>query len=425
MNYEKRSDSYYNVMTGLGGAMDKTSGITSGAVYILEDEVLGDLYAGGGLIASIIDNVPEDGFKNGWTYKNDDTGVIEDYCDKLNVKNNFEYAWKLQRIYGGSIIVIFSPNVLPEKPLGVNEKITKLRVYSRARINNTLADYNSDPKSNFFEDYEYFNILTKNGTPFKAHHTRCLIFKGLALPDKLSANFETSKFNYFGISLIQRIWEDVKNLGSSVQGIANVMQEIVLGKYTVEGLKQILAMNQKDALEKIMTRLMAMSASKSTIKAILLGENEKYERDTINLAGVGEVLDRFMMFVASSAQQPVTKLFGKSASGLNATGENDLQQYYDTIMNKLETHIKPQLDKLIQHVGRTMSKRDGEYGVEEFNSLWEMDDKQKAEIGKIQAETWAMYLDRNIITEEYVQEKEFPDLTDIENNPDDDLEIGN
>lgn len=43
----------------------------------------------------------------------------------------------------------------------------------------------------------------------------------------------------------------------------------------------------------------------------------------------------------------MTKLFGRAPAGMNATGESDLQNYYDSIETKQEDDLRPVLEKLL------------------------------------------------------------------------------
>lgn len=54
-----------------------------------------------------------------------------------------------------------------------------------------------------------------------------------------------------------------------------------------------------------------------------------------------------MMDVAGAARTPVTKLFGRSPAGLNATGEADLQNYYDYIDGLRETELRGIIERLL------------------------------------------------------------------------------
>jgi phage-related protein (TIGR01555 family) len=54
-----------------------------------------------------------------------------------------------------------------------------------------------------------------------------------------------------------------------------------------------------------------------------------------------------MMDVAGAARTPVTKLFGRSPAGMNATGESDLQNYYDYIDGLRENDFREIIEKLL------------------------------------------------------------------------------
>ena len=47
--------------------------------------------------------------------------------------------------------------------------------------------------------------------------------------------------------------------------------------------------------------------------------------------GIKDMHEAFMTEVAGAAEIPVTKLFGRSPDGMNATGEADMRNYYERI----------------------------------------------------------------------------------------------
>jgi len=50
--------------------------------------------------------------------------------------------------------------------------------------------------------------------------------------------------------------------------------------------------------------------------------------------------------IASSASDiPVIRLIGTSATGLNGSGETDLNNYYDMLSSRQESRIRPELVK--------------------------------------------------------------------------------
>ena len=53
------------------------------------------------------------------------------------------------------------------------------------------------------------------------------------------------------------------------------------------------------------------------------------------------------MDVSGAAKTPVTKLFGRSPAGMNATGESDMNNYYDYIDGLRENQLRPLLERLL------------------------------------------------------------------------------
>ncbi|MFQ8761936.1 MAG: anti-CBASS protein Acb1 family protein [Intestinimonas sp.] len=51
--------------------------------------------------------------------------------------------------------------------------------------------------------------------------------------------------------------------------------------------------------------------------------------------------------LSGASRIPVTKLFGRSPAGMNATGESDLRNYYDYVDTLREAKLRPILEKLL------------------------------------------------------------------------------
>lgn len=420
MNSEKgtesssRRDSYSSTISGLGTVKDKTKHIGLNGSDIFDDQALTTMYDTDSLVASIVDGIPEDGMRNGWLYKNDEDQKIEKECKRLKLSSKVEEAWKLARLYRGAIIVMVTKEGLLEDPLPANGNITQLRVYSAARLQMDSNQIVIEPSSPYFEDVEWFRVIPKSGGDnFKVHRSRCLVFKGVFTPDYLSS-FYTISHTYFGLSVIQKLWERIKYLGSSEQGVATMMSELSVGKYKLPTLSSILAQNKATAVKQIMTRLEAMNMSKSIINAVILGKDEDWTRDTLNLTGVSDILDRQMTAVSAGAKMPATKLFGRSPAGMNATGESDTRNYYDQVRSSLENYIRPEIEKVIQYVGVAQYKGSpDQYGIEDFNSLWQPTEKEKAEIMNIESQAYEKYVNMGVVDAQYVQEIEFPDFVPV------------
>jgi phage-related protein (TIGR01555 family) len=114
----------------------------------------------------------------------------------------------------------------------------------------------------------------------------------------------------------------------------------------IEGLEQIFATGSQKVQSDLYNTVQAMNSLMNNNSIQVIGQNDDYITHQYTFGGIGETYDRFMMDVSGAAEIPVTKLFGRSPAGMNATGESDLTNYYDTIEEKQEAYLRPVYDKL-------------------------------------------------------------------------------
>jgi phage-related protein (TIGR01555 family) len=79
----------------------------------------------------------------------------------------------------------------------------------------------------------------------------------------------------------------------------------------------------------------------------IMGTKDSFETKQYTFAGLSDVYEMFMLDVSGASEIPVTRLFGRSPAGMNATGESDMQNYYDSIEEKQEAYLKPIIDDLL------------------------------------------------------------------------------
>jgi phage-related protein (TIGR01555 family) len=188
---------------------------------------------------------------------------------------------------------------------------------------------------------------------------------------------------HWGVSILQFTYNDIKDFRLAFANTANILNEFVVGKFKFEDLDEILASGNEKALQ---SRIAAIEMSKSVINAVMLGTNEDYIRDSASVAGLADLLDRFMMTVSMATGYPVTKLFGRSASGLNATGEGDQKSYYDMIRSEM-VGIKPEIQRFIDIIAdwKGLSDEDHTYT---WGNLYQPTPEEEANFERIKAETF-------------------------------------
>jgi phage-related protein (TIGR01555 family) len=134
---------------------------------------------------------------------------------------------------------------------------------------------------------------------------------------------------------------------------------------------------------------------------MVLDGEESFEKLSTNIAGLSEMLDRFMLSVCSVTGIPATLLFGRAPAGLNATGDADTRNYYDMIKQYQEMKLKPILEKLTYYLMRSIDGpfkgQEPEHWSIQFAPLWQNTEEQEAVMRHTVAETDAIYIDRGVL----------------------------
>lgn len=102
---------------------------------------------------------------------------------------------------------------------------------------------------------------------------------------------------------------------------------------------------------------------------------------------VGDLEAQLDFSLSGASRIPMTKLFGRSPSGLNATGENDLRNYYDYVDTLRESKLAPMLRRLLPVLAMSALGTMPEDLDISFPPLWTPTAKEVAEIAKDKAET--------------------------------------
>lgn len=383
------ADEWQNVMVGLGGRGDKTVYTQFGDATMLNDDQLLQLYLAGGMGAKIINSVADDQTRE-WIYLKDDAKreVLNPVLENLHAELVFNTAIRFQRLYGGAIIIIGALDGRTiDQPL--NEKgiraIEYLKPIDRTCINVSECIYDEDPQSSMFGKILKYRVryyVNNKQIDMFIHHTRVLEFKN----DPLPSNGYTGVLQdilYWGTSSMQAVYEALKDMGSISQTTMNILLDFVTGTYKLKNLGQLLASANGEA--GLVKRLQAIQASRSVINAIILDTDEDFSREYTTVAGLPELMDRYMLNLSGASNIPISRLYGRSPAGLNATGENDLRAYYDMVEANQRNRIAPPLRRLLALLCIWM-KLPTETAFE-FNSLFQLSEDEKAKIAKLEAET--------------------------------------
>jgi hypothetical protein len=162
-----------------------------------------------------------------------------------------------------------------------------------------------------------------------------------------------------------------------------------------KGLADDLGSDQCDQITK---RYQLFGMMKSVVNMALLdADTETFERQSLSFSGLSQIMEQFMVWTAGCAEMPVTELWGRSASGMDATGAGDKDSYYDKIKAKQEGKMRLELEKIDQVLIRSAL---GEYPEDlefEWNPLYQASGMDQAQQDLADANTDAVNLENGTI----------------------------
>ncbi len=387
-------DGWSNVLAGLGGQNDKTLKTTKDDFELIDDETLSAIYMSEGLGRRIVDTFADDMTRE-WIYLDDEESpseeakTINEELIRLEAEPSCNEAIRWQRLFGGSLMIIGAMDGrTPDSPLDETriKNIEYLKIVDRTDIDIGRSFFDKNAKSpTFGKVLRYFiNYHFSDGTyiPMSVHYTRCIPFFNDPIPARARIGVPWDN-RYWGMSSLQSIYEELRDLGGISQSVLNILYEFIIARFKIKDLSKVLSL--PDGEKKITQRLQVMNATKSIINAVVMDSEDDFERQYSTTAGLPELIDRFMLKLAGSTGIPVTRLFGRSPAGLNATGENDLRNYYDLVEAQQRNRLMPSLHRLIELI--CAWKKIEKIPTITFNSLYQLSEEEKANIENKEANT--------------------------------------
>lgn len=439
-----REDGYTNVLNKYGTKQDNSEAYTYEREPIVPDMQLTALYEGNGLFSKIIDTPAEEALKHGFNLglNNDElNSFTEEALDELEWDDKAATAIKWARLYGGAIIVMLIDDGRGlEEPVDWEHirSIDELRVFERAIVQPDytslyMQDYGVNGRQNRtsrFGEPEFYYVNSMYGC-FKVHESRCLVFRNGTLPEQIS----NSTYQLWGMPEYIRIKRALRETTTAHTDAVKLLERSVQAIYSMKNLSQLLATD--DGENQVLKRLEVIDMARGFLNSIAIdAEGETYDFKTFSSTGVKDVIDSTCNMLSALTNIPQTLLFGRSPSGMDATGISDLENYYNFVERIQKLMLKKNIRKLMDIVFRA-GVTSGEIEEEPaykltFNPLWSLSETEQAAVEQTRAQTALtkaqtaqIYVDMQAIDPTEVRHKlasdEDFDVEDIVEEDDNDL----
>lgn len=228
---------------------------------------------------------------------------------------------------------------------------------------------------------EFYDVRPSGaeGESFQVHCSRILRFTG---PDVPSPEFEAQQ--RWGISVLEIAFDELKKRDNASWTILNLMFRAQILTQVNPELASIVsgaAAGGKAVVQlaQVMEMQNQLMSNQSTL---ILPKDGKLEAHQYSFAGLGDIYAQFQMDIAGAFRSTVTRMFGRTITGLGQTNDADEQQYQDTITEYQTDEVKPQLEKLYPVVAMSEWGEVPDDLDMTFPSIRSMTEKEKAELAK-------------------------------------------
>lgn len=395
------NDGIQSMVAQLGTDRDKASSVEYVAIEYT-DQQLETVYRTSWLARKIVTIPALDSFRawRAWQAEKPMIELLEKEEARLKLRRKLVRAKVLARLYGESFIYFDigeSGQGVAATPLNV-DKVKKngirfVTVLSHRQL--VPGDVDQDPLSETFGEPIFYRIAGGVKGDVTIHPSRLMRFVGAERPDEFAQYGNVRRSD----SVLCALLATVAHFDSTEANVASLVFEAKIDVISVKGLMAIAGNPYEEA--KLLARYRLAATAKGNNGMLLLdGDTEEYSQKTLSFQSLTDIMDRQAQNASGGADIPMTRLFGQSPGGMNATGDSDTRNYYDRIAAERELETRPIMESFDECLIRSaLGSRPPEVHYK-WNSLWQMSDKERSELGTAGANMVKTIKDTGLIPDE-------------------------
>jgi len=405
-----RVDTWLNAVTGVGLASGRTA-YEYVAPPRLSDQALEDLY-GDPFAGRICRLLPAEALRQGFLVQANGEAALETALAtrlrELGTSEALFAAWTWSRVFGGGAVLVNADDGRdPSEPLDRKSIRTIHSLVPLNRRELIPLRWYTDPLSREYGSVERYTLARMGGQSAdtrSVHATRLLKFRG-----QLVTHQREIALQGWGESELQRIYPVLQQFNGAFAATSTLLNDASQGVFSIKDFLEMMAGGKRELL---MQRLALMDATRSSGRSIMVdADTEKYEKvETAALSGLPDVLKLYLLLLAGATGIPVTLLMGQAPSGLQATGEMDVRNWYDLVKTEQVQTAQPHIETLIDLITLCQDGPTQGRPVEttiEFAPLWQPTPKERADERLVVAQTDQIYLAEGVVLPEEVAASRF------------------
>ena len=394
------NDGYTDIVKCIGTKSSKTVFVPEKYDY----RQLADIYRFDGVGKNICDCVAKDGTAPGFEIDGDTGGEMFKIVNKTGLRKAYRNASKWTRAFGGAVVVkkIADGRKLQEE--SGKGLIVGFNVYPCSVVSVKMEDFDKDQSSVYYGEPIWYTITMFNGESVRVHRSRCEVFYGEEVPFAKGNEEISQTIRLFGDSALVPVMKRLNKLGVSEEGIADLMSEVNIAFYKLNGLDSKLS--AKDGMDIVRRRFQAIEEGKSMCRAVIADTTEDFSIVNSNLGGVPETVYRQMQMLVAAAELPMSKIFGESSSGLSTTGEGNRKMYDKKVETWIEDHVTEPVEHLVSDVLKRNANEAGDVTIT-WNSVSQPSDEEYVKMFKEQTDSFHTLIQDGVVTPPEVRKMMF------------------
>lgn len=345
--------------------------------------------------------------------KGDKLEIIEKAMRKHRLRAKFRLAALQDGLFGRSQIYIDVKTPSGTLAWADTDELQSILVKSPAKIAKgslvgfkvidpvwtTPYLYNSDNpmRADFYKPTSWF-VLGR-----QVHSSRLLNIVSREVPDLLKPSY-----NFGGMSLTQLTVPYVNNWLKTRQAVANLIDGFSVGVFKTN-LQSIL---QGDPGDDVFARIDVFNRTRTNRGVFAVNkEDEEFGFENVPLSGLDALQNQSLEQLCVVPGIPLVKYTGITPSGLNATAEGEIRVFYDEMHSAQEAVFRDPLQQCLEVI---QLDEFGEIDPDitfSFVPLWQMSEKELADVRKLDADTDAVLVDIGAVSPQEVRERVAADET--------------
>lgn len=442
----RRDGWWIDPAAGTGGSNDPRRGMYF-AAEILDERQAMEMVRGSWLADRVTGMVVRDAMRPGFelaiaersklrTMGGDEVGEDKELARKrkasvaaewrrLRVFKALTDALTWERIEGGAAILLglSDGKSRADQPAKESAKLEWLRPLHAVDL--YPARYYSDPFMPKLGEVELWHVMPHSlnaSTAMAAarmivHESRLVVLHGRRVTDETLAG----QLPHFGDSVLNLMVPAIRRFASGLDGMEHTARKNGMPWLKLENLADLLG---RDGGSLFQARLAALQRTAGQIGLRVVDKNDEFGITAAPLEGYRAIYEAFRDEVAAAAGMPKTILFGDAPGGIGDNSTGPKRDWYDAVAAWATECLIPHIETITAWIMRGLGGEPVEWTVAQ-RPLWQTSDKERAEIGQIEASTDVALVSAGLVSRDEVRRRDlWRDRFDLEDDALDGMDIG-